>query len=75
MIRTNSLDEIVEFVMEPEEEMAAIRFIERHKPSAQPYYRKDYTITLKEQAARLGLQGGYNLHFHGILNGGHAHHE
>jgi hypothetical protein len=67
MIKINSAEQIVLFIQEPEDEMAAIRFIERHKPSRMPTHWKEYTITLKEQAERIGLKGGHGISFFNYL--------
>jgi hypothetical protein len=65
--RNGLTNQINLFVMEPAEEMAAIRFIKEHKPPAP--VRVDYTISLEDQAKRLNLKGGYGIDFsdfHGL---------
>lgn len=56
MIKTNSSGEIVLFIQEPEDQVAAIRFIHAHRPGAK---RRDYVMTKAQQARHLGLKGGY----------------
>jgi hypothetical protein len=75
MTRTNKNGEIVEYVMEPEEELHTLRFLVLHRPLASNNVLLaknvlwDPRLTLTEQAKELGLRGGYGVHFHGLHGG------
>lgn len=62
MTKYDSEGRIMAFVMEPEEELETLRFIEEHKPQliiTRPLWDTDLSDT--EIAQRNGLTGGYNF--------------
>ena len=77
MKTTNQKGETMAFIMEPEEELAAVRFIALHKPSRivvvpDELFNSDFSPA--EIAEELGLRGGYDINFRDI-RGGIAYHE
>ena len=64
--------EILQFTMEPEEELRALRFIAKNKNSVEDWkkLRPDDCFTATEQAEYLNLTGGYKLNFFDQRGGG-----
>lgn len=63
--RNGASGKISLFVMEPEDEVQSIRFINQHKPGLSKKERRFWLsktkVSLSVQAAMLGLTGGYNF--------------
>lgn len=76
MIKTNESGEPVVYIMEPEEELYTLRFIEMHKPHVGLMITQtilwDPNLTMTEKVEVLGLRGGYGVHFHGLSRGDFA---
>ena len=65
--------QVVEYIMEPEEELLTLRFLARHRPSRPllgANYWKDCVPYIPDKTAEeLGLTGGYTYHFHELTGG------
>jgi hypothetical protein len=62
MIKYDSQGRVLAYIMEPEEELEALRFIEEHKPQAiitRLLWNQD--LSDSEIAQQNGLQGGYGF--------------
>lgn len=62
MIRYDDYGKVLGYVMEPEEELETLRFIEEHKPGivvTRPLWDQDLSDT--EIAKKNGLEGGYGF--------------
>lgn len=71
MKQENNQGQAILFVMEPEEELASLRFIESYKPPKLVITRALWypDLTESETAKELGLTGGYGLSFFNLTGG------
>jgi hypothetical protein len=76
MIKANDEYQIVLFVMEPEEELQTLRFLALHKGvigvKEYDFWTNNSTMSLTEQATRLGLTGGYFQNFLNLSGGSYV---
>lgn len=77
MIRRNESGQTELFIMEPEDELKALKFISFHRPLTLIVEERDMVLwdpclSLTEQAEILNLRGGHQYHFHGLTQGDFA---